>query len=133
MMGAISKVLRNVAGGGLTFWCPGCDEAHTVNVGEGPGPRWGWNGSVDRPTFTPSVLVQGAAPLTDDEHAAYLRGEGLPEPRPFRCHSFVADGQIQFLGDCTHSLAGQTVPLPEKWEPDCDAGAGAPIRDAAMG
>ena len=29
------------------------------------------------------------------------------------CHSFVTDGRIQFLGDCTHSLAGQTVDLPE--------------------
>jgi hypothetical protein len=37
-------------------------------------------------------------------------------PSPFtcqRCHSFLVDGQIQFLGDCTHALAGQTVPLPE--------------------
>ncbi|MGT2429227.1 hypothetical protein ACU4HD_11865 [Cupriavidus basilensis] len=24
------------------------------------------------------------------------------------CHSFVTDGHIQFLGDCTHALAGQT-------------------------
>lgn len=30
-----------------------------------------------------------------------------------RCHSFVVDGQMQFLGDCTHALAGQTVPIPE--------------------
>jgi hypothetical protein len=29
------------------------------------------------------------------------------------CHSFVTDGRIQFLGDCTHALAGQTVDLPE--------------------
>jgi hypothetical protein len=38
-----------------------------------------------------------------------------PDPPPgvdHRCHSFVVDGQIQFLGDCTHKLAGQTVPLP---------------------
>jgi hypothetical protein len=28
------------------------------------------------------------------------------------CHSFVVDGRIQFLGDCTHHLAGQTVDLP---------------------
>ena len=27
------------------------------------------------------------------------------------CHSFVTDGKIQFLGDCTHELAGQTVEL----------------------
>jgi hypothetical protein len=30
------------------------------------------------------------------------------------CHSFVTDGKIQFLGDCTHALAGQTVELPEQ-------------------
>ena len=46
-MGALSIYLRNVAGGGLTFWCPGCKEVHTVWHGEGPGPRWGWNGSAD--------------------------------------------------------------------------------------
>lgn len=34
-------------------------------------------------------------------------------PIPFVCHSFVTDGRIQFLSDCTHSLAGQTVDLPE--------------------
>lgn len=27
------------------------------------------------------------------------------------CHSFVRDGLIQYLPDCTHHLAGQTVPL----------------------
>src|SRR5436309_254590 len=27
------------------------------------------------------------------------------------CHSFVRDGLIEFLGDCTHPLAGRTVPL----------------------
>ena len=29
------------------------------------------------------------------------------------CHSFITDGRIQFLGDCTHELKGQTVELPE--------------------
>ena len=27
------------------------------------------------------------------------------------CHSFVNDGQVQFLDDCTHELAGQTLLL----------------------
>ena len=31
----------------------------------------------------------------------------------FVCHSFVTDGRIQFLGDCTHDLAGHTVELPD--------------------
>jgi hypothetical protein len=33
--------------------------------------------------------------------------------QPVVCHSFVTDGRIQFLEDCTHELAGQTVDLPE--------------------
>ena len=30
---------------------------------------------------------------------------------------FVTDGKIQFLGDCTHALAGQTVDLPDMEKP----------------
>jgi hypothetical protein len=29
-----------------------------------------------------------------------------------RCHSFVVEGQMQFLSDCTHEMAGQIVPIP---------------------
>jgi len=32
---------------------------------------------------------------------------------PSVCHSYVTDGRIQFLADCTHALAGLTVDLPE--------------------
>lgn len=103
-------VFRVAEGGRLLFWCPGCDGAHQVQVGDGPGPRWGFNGDHNRPTFTPSVLVRGTQPITDDEHARIMSGERIT-PRPMVCHSFVMDGQIQFLGDCTHALAGQTVPL----------------------
>lgn len=28
------------------------------------------------------------------------------------CHYFLRNGQIQYLGDCTHAMRGQTVPLP---------------------
>ncbi|MGA4552393.1 DUF6527 family protein [Methylorubrum aminovorans] len=97
-----SGILRRAAGGRLLFWCPGCDGAHAVNVGHGPGPRWGFNGNDERPTFTPSVLVR--------YDGADAGKDGAP---PAVCHSFVTDGRIQFLGDCTHALAGQTVPLPD--------------------
>ena len=117
-MGQLSRVLRDVAGGGLGFWCPGCKEMHVVWVGEGPGPRWSWNGDVEKPVFGPSVLVTGVVRLTDEQHAAWMAGAALPEPTPMRCHSFVGcngaqPGQIVFLGDCTHELAGQTVDLPD--------------------
>lgn len=108
-MSALSPVLRALDGDGLAFWCPGCNETHMIRHGPG---QWGWNGSPDRPTFTPSILVRGVKRLTDEQHAAWQRGEALPEPVPTVCHSFVTDGRIQFLGDSTHALAGQTVDLP---------------------
>lgn len=111
-MATISKKLRSVEGGRLMFWCPGCDGAHQVGVGEGPGPRWGCNGNPHAPTFMPSILVRGTQPLTDEEHAAVMAGK-LFEPKPLICHSFITNGRIQFLNDCTHALAGQTVDLPD--------------------
>ncbi|RVG74080.1 DUF6527 family protein [Sinorhizobium meliloti] len=103
-MAALSKKLRGVEGGRLMFWCPGCDGAHQVGVGDGPGSRWGYNGNPDAPTFTPSVLVTYDGPDASKD--------GAP---PAICHSFVTDGRIQFLSDCTHALAGQTVDIPD-WE-----------------
>jgi hypothetical protein len=34
---------------------------------------------------------------------------------PTLCHTFINDGNIQFLADCTHKLAGKTVPVPD-WD-----------------
>jgi hypothetical protein len=110
----IRGVLRTGEGGRLSFRCPGCNEAHAIQVGEGAGPRWGFNGDYDRPTFTPSVLARFTRRLTDDEHRRIMAGERLEIPK-IVCHSFVTAGQIQFLADSTHALAGQTVPLPA-WE-----------------
>ncbi len=121
-MGQLSPVLRNAVDGGLTFWCPGCKQAHQIKTGNGPGPRWGWNGNAEKPTFTPSVLVTGRD-FTEKGEAEWeawidagsprLEGGELPqfESADTVCHTFVTDGRIQFLGDCTHALAGQTVDM----------------------
>lgn len=106
--------LRTLEGGRVAFMCPGCQELHQVSIGQGAGPRWGFNGEYDRPTFTPSVLVRGHL-LARDERGKWT-GEWVRDasgnPVASVCHSFVRDGQIQFLGDCTHALVGQTVELP---------------------
>ncbi len=105
-MSQISALLRDWVGAGqkgLRFWCPGCNTSHSIRT-EPNG--WGYNGNADAPTFTPSVLVQYNGP-----DAGQDRGDGDRAP-PAVCHSFVTDGKIQFLGDCTHALVGQTVPLP---------------------
>jgi hypothetical protein len=62
------------------------------------GAKWKWNGDVKQPTFTPSILVR----------ANYTSANRMDDV----CHSFVTDGRIRFLGDCTHELAGQVVELP---------------------
>lgn len=97
-MDQLSPILRAEAGDRLTWWCPGCNGSHAVKTGVN---GWTWNGAIDSPTFTPSVLV------TYDGSDA-----GQAKSPPAVCHSFVTDGQMQFLDDCTHALAGQTVPIP---------------------
>lgn len=73
------------------FDCPGCGLYHLLPTAADASPNWTWNGSLDRPSLMPSINAWHG-----DE----------------RCNSFVVDGQINFLGDCTHALAGQLVPLP---------------------
>lgn len=107
-MGQLSKKLRGWEwreGGsrGVLFFCPGCQSAHTIKTSPG---GWGWNGDVERPTFTPSVLVTHEAKPDASEEFKEWRTKRI-------CHSFVTDGQIQFLTDSTHALAGQTVPLAD--------------------
>lgn len=97
----LSKILRGGDDNRIYFECPGCGVPHGLAVGEGDGPRWGWDGNVDAPTFTPSVLV----------NFTYAG-------KPAVCHSFVTGGRIQFLGDCTHELAFQTVDIPD-WDTVC--------------
>jgi hypothetical protein len=117
--------LRLWSGGGqrgFHFWCPGCEELHTVRT-EPPG--WGFNGDRVKPTFTPSVLVRsirapgGRDAMTSEEEAEYdaiFAAGGREAAFTSRfgtcCHSFVRDGRIEFLSDCTHAMAGQTVDLP---------------------
>ncbi len=67
---------------------------------------WGWNGSMDAPTFTPSILVTYPANPEAIEEFKEWRTER-------RCHSFVTDGKIQLLSDCTHKMAGMTVEIPD--------------------
>ncbi len=90
----MAQKVRRTSDGLWMFECPGCGNAHGVT------DSWKFNGNQDRPTFSPSVLVRGVKDAASD-------------PTPTVCHSFVRDGQIQFLGDCTHSLAGKTVDLPD--------------------
>jgi hypothetical protein len=108
---------------GITFRCPGCGDHHSVRTHASDGIGvWGWNGSLETPTITPSVLVQSGhymQPNATPGNCYCDFAERYPDKAPmpahfkcYRCHSFVTGGRIQFLNDCSHALAGQTVDLP---------------------
>lgn len=100
---------KRAEGGRLSFYCPGCKTRHVVTVrGEHQGTAWEFNGSLERPTLSPSVLVTWYKPSDDDTEF-----DDPTKDVKQTCHSFVRDGRIEFLSDCSHSLAGQTVDLPE--------------------
>jgi hypothetical protein len=110
-------ITRITSDGRLSFWCPGCKELHAVPFEHSwPGARWTWNGDVERPTLTPSILITSGHFCSGFKQGescwcTYNAENPKPEP-PFtcgRCHTFVKNGQIQFLSDCTHALAGKTV------------------------
>jgi hypothetical protein len=53
-------------------------------------PNWTWNGDVEKPTLKPSIKTHGC---------------------DYLCHSFVNDGLVTFLEDCSHDLKGQTLEM----------------------
>lgn len=107
-----AKKVHRLEGGLLAFWCPACDEEHHIQI-EGDA-AWSWDGNEASPTFSPSVLVKGKRWPTDEEHKRIMNGETI-ELDQTSCHSFVRNGQIEYLSDCTHDLAGKIVPMTP-WE-----------------
>ena len=77
------------------FFCPACKCGHAITTKMQDGsPGWTFNNDQRRPTITPSIAVSW-----DDDKGRHF------------CHSYVTEGRIQFLPDCTHALKGKTVPL----------------------
>jgi hypothetical protein len=71
------------------FYCPGCKIHHLYDVRiDGGHPSWVFNGNMESPTFTPSLLY--------------------PD---LRCHLYVINGKIRYEPDCSHELAGRTIDM----------------------
>lgn len=97
----------------LLFLCPGCDESHCFDE-----KIWQFNGDMEKPTISPSVLVRTVKmpdPIPRNADGSYKIGaDGRVEgSKDSVCHSFVKDGKIQFLDDCSHDKAGQTLDLED--------------------
>lgn len=101
----MKAMIRNIDDHGikyqaLAFICPGCIDMrgatglHLLPVNSAvKSPSWDWDGNLEAPTLSPSILT----------------GKDSPNI----CHSFLRAGVFEFLGDCTHSLANQKVPMPD--------------------
>jgi hypothetical protein len=67
------------------FWCPACEEMHPFQT-----PQWQWNGSMESPSFTPSLRMVATG-----------------------CHLVLTNGIINFCADCPHEYRGRSVPLTD--------------------
>lgn len=107
--------------GRVSFKCPGCKLSHSMPVAgkTSSSVEWEFNGDVDKPTLSPSILARGGCCYEPNWHQSEKHGEPCDKGSPDEdgismchvCHSFVRDGRIEFLGDCTHELAGNTVDM----------------------
>lgn len=98
------------------FECPGCKDWHVIST------AWQVSGDMDKPTVQPSILVRNGhfAPGQREGRGCwctfYVENPPAPGEKVFKCqqcHSYIKDGMIQFLDDCSHELRGKTVELPE--------------------
>lgn len=85
----------SIKGVGYSHYCPACGREHTFYT-KHPNSKYNWrfNGDMEYPTFTPSMLI-----FADDS---------LNYPR---CHYFIKKGRIQYLSDSTHLYSGKTIDL----------------------
>lgn len=92
------KVVEEADNGQYLWFCPGCRNHHFFQLAPKK-PDWTWNGDYEKPTVNPSILVRYCADIDDFDKITDI------------CHCFIREGRIEYLGDCTHKLAGQTVEM----------------------
>jgi len=102
--------------------CPGCGWGHHLPYKGGQyatdhpnQPSWEWNGDEEKPTISPSVLAHGWEEKMDPE---VQKKYPWVKAKKDRCHFFLTDGVFQFLDDCEHHLAGQSVPFVSEGPPN---------------
>lgn len=70
--------------------CEGCGHEHAIAL-KSDGGNHTFNMNLENPTFSPSLLCN------------WTPGK--------KCHSYIKNGRIRYLGDCFHKLKNKTVEL----------------------
>lgn len=114
---------------GIRINCPGCGDQHVLGIRPVPEgliesphaikcAHWLFTGDLEKPYFSPSVHVRtghyASGNFTENECWCTYNKNHPNEQEDFACyicHSFIRDGVIEFLDDCTHALAGKKVAL----------------------
>lgn len=95
--------------GYFLFVCPGCQMCHFVNTNPEYGTTWQFNKDIDKPTVSPSLLVKYPFFHSFDRNEIGVKGTEYTAV----CHSFIRDGRIEYLSDCTHELKNKIVDIPD--------------------
>lgn len=88
------KLVKHEHNGNVYYyhWCSACKYCHMYDL-----PRWTYNGSSDKPTFSPSMRI------------FYTRNQ----VEKTTCHYFLTNGVIEYCTDSPHELSGKKVPLED--------------------
>ena len=80
MSNPVARIIEYVGsrpGRQVITWCPGCEAMHPFTIEAPPGPEgdrlnsgitWEWDGNLERPTFSPSLLCKPSVHLCEGEH-----------------------------------------------------------------
>ena len=118
-MKIIQPFTHGIHHAGYLVTCPGCGDIHAFNTepwdrGKGePGPVWKFLGTLDAPTFHPSLICRDRLrtsvhfPNRDLRWKKWREGEVFV---PTVCHFYLKAGVFEFCSDSTHEHAGQHLP-----------------------
>lgn len=89
------KQVPEIANDAYAFWCGGCGMHHVIRTDENIKSHHKFNNNIEHPTIEPSIKVE--IPHPEGNHI---------------CHSYITNGIIKYLNDCTHHLKGKELDLP---------------------
>lgn len=118
----MAKAKIQVTSEAFVVFCPACNTTHAF-----PRDNHSFNESEQKPTLYPGLRLatkytappeSKPADMEPGDYAKAVKAHGErhdeADPTQTICHLIVNNGEIQYLGDCTHKMVGQTIDLPAK-------------------
>lgn len=79
------------------LFCPACDMPHEFDLGL-------WDGNKSKPTLSEEVRIPA-------KKLDKMTGKQIVDTKKHGCHFKINNGTIQFCGESTHGMSGQTAPM----------------------